>query len=170
MSTLESRLNDSEYKNWVKAGICLLYTKQGLEDFVANKCKQLHQNVLDNLTKSSVINTGQPVCGVTINRQRLVNICHHPYCQAFLRAVIKEGIDPKYPFTPRYGNLANTNVSLWHSQPYELAKLFMNAGQQPTQSGPAETDLSGIINFLAHCQVPSKQISSVHLIDEVSYN
>ena len=169
MSTLQARLSDPEYQNWVMAGICLLYTREGLENFVADTSRQLHQNVLDNLTRSSIPNTGQPVCGITITRQRLVTVCHHPYCQAFLNAVIQEGLDPNHPFTLRHGNLANSNISLWHSHPYELAKIFMNPGQTATQSGPAKTDLSGLVNFIAHCKISSSKISSRQLIEEVKH-
>ena len=167
MCTLQVRLNDPEYQNWVKAGICLLYTKEGLEDFVNIECQRFHQNVLDNLTRSSIPFTGQPVCAIVINRQRLVNRCHHPYCQAFLNAVMQEGTDPNHPFTPNKGNLANTDVGLWHREPYELAKLFMNPGQLSTQSGPGSTDFSGIVNFMGHCKVPRSQIGNLLLIDEV---
>ena len=168
MSSLQARLNDSEYKNWVKAGLCLMYTKNGLEDFVDNTTKQLHQNVIGSLTRQLGAQTGQAVCGVTIRRQQLEITCKHPYCQAFLNAVKHEGLDPTQPFTIRHGNIGNSNTSLWHSHPYELSKLFMNGGQQPTQSGPAETDLSGLVNFIAHCRVPSSQITSRRFLDEVS--
>ena len=167
MSTLQARLSDQKYQNWVKAGICLLYTREGLEDFVASTSQQLHQNVLDNLTKASVPNTGQPVCGITTTRQRLVTVCHHPYCQAFLNAVVQEGVDPNHPFTLKHGNLANSDISLWHSTPYEVTKIFMNPGQKSAQTGPAQTDLSGLVNFIAHCKVPCSKISSLHLIEEV---
>ena len=101
-------------------------------------------------------------------QQRLVNCCLHSYCQAFLNAVLQEGIDPYHPFTPRKGNLTNTDVRLWHSHKYELAKLFMNPGQLSTQSGPGQTDLRRIVNFLAHCKVPRNHITNVLLLDEVS--
>ena len=169
MSTLQARLNDPEYRFWVKAGICLLYIKEGLEDFVTNTSLQFHQNVLANLTRSAIANTGQPVCGVNINRRRLVTVCQHPYCQMFLNAVIQEGLDPNQPFTLKHANLANSDVNLWHSHPYELAKLFMNAGQTAAQTGPAQTDLSGLVNFIGHCKIPCSQISSRRLIEEVSF-
>ena len=171
-SSLQARLNDPEYKNWIKAGICLMYTKEGLEDFVDQTTQQLHQNVIGNLTKQLGAQTGQSVCGavcgVTIRRQQLETTCKHPYCQAFINAVKQEGLDPTQPFTIRHGNLGNSKTSLWHSHSYELSKLFMNGGQQQTQSGPAETDLSGLVNFIAHCRVPSSQITSRRFLDEVS--
>ena len=168
MNTLKARLNDPEYRNWVKAGICLMYTKDGLEDFVDKTTQQLHQNVIANLSRHVGAQSGQAVCGITFRRQQLVNTCLDPYCQAFLNAVLQEGLDPTHPFTLRPGNLGNSNSSLWHSHPYELSKLFMNPGQQPAQSGSAETDLSGLVNFISHCRVPSSQITSSRLLDEVS--
>ena len=167
MSTLKTRLQNPDYKNWIKAGLCLIHAKAGLEDFADRESQLLYQNILTNLTRASIATPGHPVCGITINRQKLVNTCVHPYCQCFLTAVIQEGIDPHHPFTIRPANLANTDIRQWHSHPWELAKLFMNQGQLPTQTSPSQTDLSGILNFLSHCKVPRNQVTNVLLIDEV---
>ena len=163
MCTLEARLQNAEYRNWVKAGICCIYTKEGLEDFADVESKSFYQNVL-----ASVPAAGNPVCGITIYRRSLINPCKHPYCQAFLAAVLREGLDPNHGFTIRQDNLNNTDVSLWHSHPWELAKLFMNKGQKPTQTTPSDTDLSGIANFLRHCKVPRNHVTNVLLINDVS--
>ena len=169
MSTLQGRLQNIDYKNWLKAGLCLIYSKEGLEDFANTKSQQLHQNVLANVASASITNTVNPICGISINRHRkLINQCTHAYCKGFLTAVMQEGLDPNHPFTIRPANLANTDVGLWHSQHWELAKLYMNFGQLPTQTDPSETDLSGIINFLSHCRVSRSDITNDLLIDEVT--
>ena len=167
MSSLQARLQNPDYINWVKAGLCLIHTKSGLDDFADTASQSLHQSVLTNIIPAFA-SAAQPVCGISIRRQNLITICAHPYCQGFLAAVIIKGIDPIHPFTVRPGNLANCDVGQWHNNHWEVAKLFMNQGQLPTQVNPSETDLKGIVNFLSHCKVPRNMVRNVFLLDEVS--
>eukprot|EP00064_Thunnus_orientalis_P020812 superscaffoldBa00005943_g20960 len=44
---LEFRLNDREYKNWLKAGRCLLILKDGLHPFVNNRMRAFHRDLLN---------------------------------------------------------------------------------------------------------------------------
>ena len=167
MSSLKARLQNPDYINWVKAGLCLIHTKSGLDDFANTASQSLHQSVLTNIIPA-LVSSAQPVCGLTISRQNLTTTCTDLYCQGFLNAVIINGIDPTHPFTIRHTNLANCNVGQWHSNHWEVAKLFMNPGQLPTQVNASQTDMSGIINFIAHCKVPRRKLTNVLLLDEVS--
>ena len=162
MSSLKTRLQDSAYINWVKAGLCIIHTKEGLEDFAGNESNELHRIVLANLT-SIPTNPGHSLSRscIHITRSQPKIICSDVYCQNFVTAVIQESINPKYC------HLANTDIAKWHSQPWEMAKLFMNPGQQPAQTSPCQTDLSGIINFISHCRVPKNHIYDPTLLDKV---
>ena len=164
MSSLQTRLQDPGYINWVKAGLCLIHTKEGLEDFADNESNELHRNILAH----PLPNTGHSPCGTCISKTKLKATCGDAYCQSFVTAVIQEGIDPHHNITIGKPNLANTDAGQWNSQPWELAKLFMNPGQLPTQTQTSQTDLSGIINFLSHCRVPRNHVTNVILLDEVS--
>ena len=171
MSSLQARLQNPDYINWVKAGLCLIHTKSGLHDFADTASQSLHQSILTNIIPAFA-NTAQPVCGISISkRKKLITTCAHPYCQGFLAAVINNGIDPTNTFTVKHGNLSNCNVitvGQWHTHHWQVAKLFMNQGQLPTQVNPSETDMSGIINFLSHCKVPRNMMTNVLLLDKVS--
>ena len=157
MSCLKTRLQDSAYINWVKAGLCIIHTKEGLEEFAGNESNELHKTVLAKLTTIPT-NPGHSLSRSCITKSTK---CSDVYCQSFVTAVFKESIDPKYC------HLANTDVAKWHSQPWEMAKLFMNPGQQPAQTSPRQTDLSGIINFISHCRVPKNHIYDPTLLDKV---
>ena len=167
MSSLQARLQNPDYINWVKAGLCLIQTKVGLDDFADTASQSLHQSILTNIIPTFA-NTAQPLCGISIRRQNLITTCAHPYCQGFLAAVINNGIDPTHTFTVKHGNLSNCDVRLWHTHHWHVAKLFMNQGQLSTQVNPSETDMSGIINFLSHCKVPRNMMTNVPLLDKVS--
>ena len=168
MSSLQTHLQDPNHINWLKARHCLNYTKTGLEDFAEAASQSLHQSILNSIIPTFA-STAQPVCGVRIMRQGLlVAICDHPYCQSFIKEIVKIGLDPNHPFTPRHGNLANCNTAQLHSHHWQVAKLFMNSGQRPTDVHPRQTELSGILNFLAHCKIPRNAVKNIRLIDEVS--
>ena len=169
MSSLKDRLQNPDYINWVKAGLCLIHTKSGLDEFVNTASQSLHQTILTNIVPA-LASSAQPVCGIAIKRQTLTTICAppHPYCNGFLTEVLRHGIDPTHKFTVRPGNLANCNVQQWHKQHWEVAKLFMNSGQQSTQTNSYQTDMSGILNFISHCAVPRRKMTNVYLVDGVS--
>ena len=167
MSSLKARLRNPDYINWVKAGLCLIHTKSGLHDCADTASQSLHQSILNNIIPA-LASAPQPVYGISIRRQNLITTCTNPYCQGFLAAVINNGIDPTHTFTVRPSNLSNCDVGQWHSRHWQIAKLFMNQGQLPTQVNPSETDLSGIVNFLSHCKVPRNMVTNVLLLNEVS--
>ena len=167
MSSLQTRLRNPDYINWVKAGLCLIHTKSGLHDCADTASQSLHQSVLNNIIPT-LASAAQPLCGISIRRQNLITTCAHQYCQGFLAAVINNGIDPTHTFTVRPGNLSNCHVGQWHSHHWQIAKLFMNQGQLKTQVNPTEADMSGIINFLSHCRLPRSTVTNLLLLDEVS--
>lgn len=45
---LFARLNEVGYKNWLKAGFCLLKVKDGLCGFADQEMRQFHQSVINN--------------------------------------------------------------------------------------------------------------------------
>ena len=167
MSSLKVRLQDQDYINWVKAGLCLIHTKSGLEEFAEAASQSLHQSILNNIVPTFA-SAAQPVCGVNIARQKLIPICSDQYCQNFIKEVINIGFDPNHAFTVNRWNLDNCDTGQWHSHHWQVAKLFMNKGQEPTHVHPRETDMSGIINFLSHCKVPRNAVTNNGFFDKVS--
>ena len=169
MSSLKARLQNPDYINWVKAGLCLIHTKSGLEDFADSASQTLHQSILTNIIPA-LASAAQPVCGIVISKQKLTTTCTHQYCRGFLTALRFNGMDPTHAYTVKHGNLANCNVGQWHTHHWQVAKLFMNhQGQQlPTQVNSSQTDMSGVLNFLSHCKVSRRKLTNVLLLDEVS--
>ena len=171
MAALQTRLQDPEYVNWVKASLCLSLAKGGLLTFADIKSKELLQDVRKNIfTRANIPVTGNGMCqncNIKLVRNRWQASCNHGFCNGFLRAVIQAGIDPTFNFKLKKENLSNSNPLDWHNTPWELAKLFMNRGQTPLQTGPAQTDIIGIINFLAHCKICRMDIQNQQNIEKV---
>ena len=166
MSSLQTRLQDPDYINWVKAELCLIHTKSGLEEFAEAASQSLHQSILNSIIPKFA-SAAQLVCGDYIGRQKLIAICSDQYCQNFIKEVINIGFDPNYAFTVNRGNLRNCDIAQWHSHHWQVVKLFMNRGQLPTQAMSSQTDMSGVLNFISHCKVPRQKMGNILLVDEV---
>ena len=161
MTTLSQRLQDLGYKDWIKAGLCLSFAKEGLKDFAVDRSKQFHKAVLDTLKRN-----GNPSCNgicnhATINWGR-VSCCNN--CQAFVDEIDQQN---QKSFKFKQHNWKNSDMTLWLTNPWEMAKVFMNDGQKPTQRSPVDTDLSGILNFIDHCVVAKRSIVNTHNIAKV---
>ena len=46
----------------------------------------------------------------------------------------------------------NSNINEWPIEPWQVAKLFMAQGQDPTSVSSNDTDASGILQLLANCK------------------
>ena len=166
MATLQARLDNQDYKNWVKAALCLDLVKEGLEDLADGRSKDFHRQVL----QAAQLGIGHPPgCKQSISfvGNTITISCRHQYCQQFVNAIFDLEIDLRKSFRFRKKKLKNCDVQLLHSEHWELAKIFMNDGQTSVQKTPRDTDLSGIINFLSHCKVAAAAISNIHIISQV---
>ena len=162
MTTLNQRLQDPGYKAWIKTGLCLLFAKEGLDDF-AEKCSHtFHQAVLNKL-KSSGNPSVDNVCSHAQIRRGKVKCCKN--CQGFVDVIDQQN---NQCFKFKQHNWDNSDIKLWPNDPWEMAKVFMNKGQTATQRRPVDTDLSGILNFIDHCVVGNKGIANINNLREVS--
>lgn len=47
LEELAARLNDRQYKNWLKAARCLLLLREGLHPFITHHMRAFHQDLLN---------------------------------------------------------------------------------------------------------------------------
>ena len=161
MATLNQRLQDPGYKAWIKTGLCLSFAKAGLEDFADQSSKTFHHDVINVLRNNGNPSCNGVCCYATINRGR-VSCCNN--CQAFLDEIDQQN---QKSFQFKQHNWDNADMKLWLTDPWEMSKVFMNAGQKATQRSPVDTDLSGILNFIDHCVVAKRCIVNTHNISKV---
>lgn len=161
MATLEERLQNPDYKTWIKAGICLGFAKAGLEVFAAESSKQFHQNVLNQLRAKGNLSCNN-VCSLATVRRNKVSCCNN--CQSYVDEIDRQNM---YTFKFQQGNWDNSNMELWPKDSWEMAKVFMNPGQKAAQRSPVDTDLSGILNFVDHCIVAKRGIVNTKNISKV---
>ena len=165
MATLEQRLEDSEYKFWVKAGICLGFVKNGLEIFADERSKKIHGFVKTALNNNSSINKMCSNANIFFNKRRskwTTGCCGD--CEVYVDELVNF---QSSHFKLNQTNWKNSEVQLWPVEAWEMMKVYMNPGQKPFQKTPADTDLSGLINFIDHCTVPRTDIQNTQNISKV---
>lgn len=162
MSSLNVRLEDPEYRNWVKAGLCLGLLKDGLTGFATDKSNELHDFVLDHLKKRGSPAFNRMCSNATIQYDRYTknwsidctcNSCKDYMVELYKCRAVTLGASSSQPFTFRQGNFNNTDIQEWPNIPWQMAKVFMNPGQKVASQDAKDSDLSGLLNFIDHCDI-----------------
>ncbi|XP_068390188.1 uncharacterized protein CXorf38 homolog [Eschrichtius robustus] len=156
LSELAARLNCVEYKNWVKAGYCLLLLRGCLQGFVGREVLAFHRSLLaaaPGLGPRAACRSGsrcsprarqfQPQCQV---------------CAEWKREILKH-------HTSRNGDVhwGNCRPVRWPVDAWEVAKAFMPRGLAD-KTRPEECDavaLLSLINSCDHFEVDRKKVTEV---------
>ena len=171
MATLEGRLRDPEYRNWVKSALCLQYTRDGLISFSDKTSQELHQKIIQALQ----LGGNPPVNNLCPNiqfdvRRNLILCCNN--CNDILLEMMK--YRPWYrPLNPPGKvdlNLKNSDPKQLVQHHWQCSKLFMNDGQDVNSTTPKDSDISGLINFIDHCSVPKGYVTNKGNLKQVNLN
>ena len=164
MATLEERLENEDYRHWVKATLCLQYTKDGLVPFADLKSQELHSAVLKQLRKNGNPSANGICASPRIDyKMRAMFCCGN--CQAFLDEASKYCTGPGVGLGALVLN--NSEITSLQKQHWQMAKLFMNPGQDVSNSDPYRTDISGILNFIEHCGLAKAAIQNTNYVTQV---
>ncbi|XP_062260416.1 uncharacterized protein CXorf38 [Platichthys flesus] len=132
------RLNDSEYKNWLKAGRCLLILKSGLHLFTSQHMKGFHK---DLLTQSPLL--GRP-CETNACRGNQLSLACRA-CSEWKKAILAHQRKPK-----RNVSWENCFPPSWRTDFWEVAKAYMPRGQGKVK-GADQCDASALLNLITSC-------------------
>ncbi|XP_069034858.1 uncharacterized protein CXorf38 homolog isoform X2 [Lepisosteus oculatus] len=138
---LSARLNDIGYKNWLKAGYCLLKLRDGLHGFVNNETKTFHGRLID---KNPVLRRGYTCrhgCRPTGNQ--LHSVCG--LCEEWKKEILRH-----HSYRAAIINWGNCKPWLWPAQHWEVAKAYMPRGQAAS-AGPGQCDAAALLNLLGCC-------------------
>ena len=163
MATLEGRLRDPEYRNWVKSALCLQYTRDGLINFCDIKSQELNKKIIRALQlrgNPSVYNLC-PTIAFDFWRKS-ISCCHN--CNDILLEVMK------YRPGRLELNLRNSDPTQLLHQHWQNSKLYMNPGQGVTSTTPKDSDISGLVNFIDHCTVPRGCVNNPDNLKQVNLN
>ncbi|XP_053382041.1 uncharacterized protein LOC123543813 [Mercenaria mercenaria] len=164
-------LYSSKFKNWIKAGLGVLYTKEGIEPFVYDEIKQFQQQCLSDICSNNGLVAGT-ICSSCCTENVIVcptkRICNkvHGECDFHRNSAtqylqsgcpnkichnFKKEIQNSHRFyRPSY---KNTDSSQWCRNPWEVAKCFMPPDGYKEVTSVAETDFNGIVSVIINNKV-----------------
>ncbi|XP_053390960.1 uncharacterized protein LOC123543790, partial [Mercenaria mercenaria] len=138
-------LENKKYEQWVKAGLGLIYLGEGLRPFCNEVVKRQHNDILDNIKRTkhlSTVTCGQcnlnelkPDHVQTGNKQCPLGQancnCLHPFgkkpCPNDVCGAIYDHIVTNYGSTPPAPYWRNTEAKWWCTDPWSVAKCFINS-------------------------------------------
>ncbi|XP_053389149.1 uncharacterized protein LOC128552155 [Mercenaria mercenaria] len=156
------KLSKSTFKNWIKAGLGVLYTKEGIEPFVYDEIEQFQQKCLSDIcnnnglpagttcssccTENVVICPTDRICNVERGKcsfHRNTATCYLQCgCPNMICHYFKCEIHNAHRFYSP--SLKNTDAAHWCSNPWEVAKCFMPPDGYKDATRSEETDFYGI--------------------------
>ncbi|XP_053186386.1 uncharacterized protein CXorf38 homolog [Scomber japonicus] len=136
---LEVRLNNKEYKNWLKAGRCLLILKEGLHPFVNRETRHFHRHLLDQvaLLQTPCMTSCRP------RGNKLSKVCSA--CSTWQKMILRHHRQPDGTV-----NWDNCFPPAWRTDHWEVAKAFMPRGQAQ-KKGAHECDAPALLNLINYC-------------------
>ncbi|XP_027011767.1 uncharacterized protein CXorf38 homolog isoform X2 [Tachysurus fulvidraco] len=135
------RLNEVGYKNWLKAGFCLLKVKDGLCGFLDSEMRSFHNAIVNN---NIVLQRGQ-ICRSNCKPRgnQFESACH--ICTEWRMEILKHHTKPHCTI-----NWGNCRPWLWPTQHWELAKAYMGRGLEHL-SRADQCDAAALLNLLHFC-------------------
>ncbi|CAK6449896.1 unnamed protein product [Pipistrellus nathusii] len=154
LSELAVRLNCAEYKNWVKAGHCLLLLRRCLQGFVGREMLAFHRRLL---ACAPGLGPGA-TCGSRCCPRGRQFQPQCPLCAAWKREILTH-------HTNRTGDVhwGNCRPGRWPADAWEVAKAFMPRGLAD-KAGPEECDAVALLNLINACDhflVDRKKVTEV---------
>ncbi|XP_060580856.1 uncharacterized protein CXorf38 homolog [Ruditapes philippinarum] len=160
----QSEIEKKKYRNWVKGGLAYKYLKQGLDGFSDDVVKQEQSRILGSINctpgticNQCIIERLRPIHACrTISAgnyecpwgQRKCNCLHlkKKKCRLKVCDFIMEEILQSHESTPPTPNWTNTDIQKWCTEPWEVAKCFINAPGYSDKTKAAEIDISGLLH------------------------
>ena len=161
--TVVADLNDPEYVNWCKTIRALNRTIDALRHVCLSEIKNFHDTLVQKHTTSP--------CGKPCTHNDIIYRskwgswsirCPSKVCSRWLPDIVRERTTKSTRL-----NWQNSDVSQWQTQPWQLAKPFMDSVQERACIDPAETDATGILQLLLNYK-PFKNVMDTNKVDAVS--
>ncbi|XP_019614923.1 PREDICTED: uncharacterized protein LOC109462772 [Branchiostoma belcheri] len=138
------RFNNPGYKNWLRVGIALQVTRDGLVHVALQAANKLHAEL------KAKLGDGVENCSCNTKKGQECEDC----------APWREELKRNYYIgeASRIG-WSNCTPSKWSKEPWEVAKVFMPKDPTADNTGPEKSDPAALLNFLIHCTYCKKYVS-----------
>ena len=140
-----NRFRQPEYIRWLKVGQGLQCCAEGLTDFCTDVIDNFHSSLSTQHGVCTSPSTPKNIVRDRTNRCWTVT-CPCGVCDSWLRSIEQEKATAQFSWK-------NTNVQDWSLNPWQLAKVFMGPGQDPTSHDPADTDPAGFLQLILNCKL-----------------
>ncbi|XP_053379599.1 uncharacterized protein LOC128548526 [Mercenaria mercenaria] len=178
------KLTESKYHNWVKAGLAVLFTKEGIQPFVHDEIEQFQRKCLADICNNNKLLVGSTcnscctenilvcptnkICNVrrgncSFHRNTsmqynpagcLNNICHN----------FKTKIEKAHRYnSPSY---RNTDATQWCSNPWEVAKCFLPPNGYMDVTSADEMDFNGVISVIMNYKGFQSKVQDINIFDK----
>ncbi|XP_053388338.1 trichohyalin-like isoform X2 [Mercenaria mercenaria] len=164
----KAQLENKKYRNWVRAGLGIKYLKEGLEPFCDHLVNQQHIAILDEVKRKH--NLSAVTCGLcdvrtlqpdhvrTKTRQCPLGQSHcnclyqggKTSCPSNVCGAIYDEIIKRHAFTPPAPYWKNTLAQKWCTEPWAVAKCFINVPGYEQKKSADEFDCSGFLHLLSN--------------------
>ena len=153
-------LNDPEYLNWYKANRTLNVTIDVLRQVCLTELKSFHKSLLKKHTNTPC---SKPCTyNDIVTRGKVTIPCPSNVCPKWISDIISEKTNTKTRLTWQ-----NSEFPLWQTEPWQIAKIYMDKGQDRACIKPDGTDAAGIVQLLLN----NKRFTSImdtKKVDDVS--
>ncbi|XP_074545029.1 uncharacterized protein CXorf38 [Halichoeres trimaculatus] len=140
LEDLAVRLNDREYKNWLKAGRCLLILKEALHPFITRHMRAFHGDLLH---RNSRLRKPCDTSACLPRGNKLTSACRS--CSEWQTEILRHHTHRKATV-----NWDNCFPPHWRTDHWELAKAYMPRGQGKVKSAD-QCDASALLNLINFC-------------------
>ena len=156
-------LNDPEYICWLKANRALHCTIEVLRHVCSAEMKKFHDSLLQT-HRNGPCNAACSHSDIKTDDKRKSWSIHCPdnVCSAWLADIVKGRTKKSTRLTWQ-----NSELSQWLTEPWQLAKIYMDHGQDRKCVNSADTDAAGIVQLLLNCK-QFKQVLDIKKVDAVS--
>lgn len=174
MTDISSKLADKNFHNWLKTGLALHLTKQGLENLIGQEMQTFHADCLQHiLTPLQIQNKDYcsqcrtenvvrcPSKGVCIikggncsfhnSSENSPKACPKRICEQFRGMIVK-------CHKNNFPSWRNTYTERWCNSPWEIAKCYMPPNGYIRANSAADTDLNGILSVMLNFKPVAQQV------------
>ncbi|KAI0234989.1 hypothetical protein LSAT2_014618, partial [Lamellibrachia satsuma] len=143
--TTMDRFNDQQYINWVKLGQALTCVTKALAPFCKDVIEKWHNTQKDKLGNTTC-NAGCVAKHIRPKKKSWSISCGDNVCNKWLEAIAPQ------LHTHQCG-WENSIVNEWPKECWQVAKVFMGPGQDPSNVDPHKTDALGLLQLMINCKL-----------------
>ncbi|XP_045205654.2 uncharacterized protein LOC123557924 [Mercenaria mercenaria] len=178
MTTIEQTVRDTEFQNWLKGGVAMLITKQGLEKFVEEELITFQTDILQSIYSKHSIAAGTVCTSCTTE-----NVLHCPtknFCVKKHRCNVHDSsFQEKVPGRSCPKNIChhipnairrehrysgpswkNTNAKGWCTHPVEIAKCYLPPEGYATVESLSHADFNATLSVVINKKSFEKKIQN----------